>query len=129
MVLALDLIVFFQLIVILVTGSRDGRCRYRTLKRGAGAGEEPDDRVDHAGASGRRPGWAVPGPVNEFLGILGAAATPGALFAIGASLAGQIGRAAVGRGLAERSASWCCTRRRSPSRRCCCFPVDPSTRR
>jgi predicted permease len=32
-------------------------------------------------------GWDVPGPVNEFLGILGAAATPGALFAIGASLA------------------------------------------
>jgi hypothetical protein len=29
----------------------------------------------------------VPGPVNDFLTILGAAATPGALFAIGASLA------------------------------------------
>jgi hypothetical protein len=34
-------------------------------------------------------GLDVPGPVNEFLGILGAAATPGALFAIGASLAGK----------------------------------------
>jgi predicted permease len=34
-------------------------------------------------------GWAVPEPVNEFLAILGAAATPGALFAIGASLAGK----------------------------------------
>jgi len=32
-------------------------------------------------------GVAVPVPVNEFLAILGAAATPGALFAIGASLA------------------------------------------
>jgi malonate transporter and related proteins len=29
----------------------------------------------------------VPAPVNEFLDLLGAAATPGALFAIGASLA------------------------------------------
>jgi malonate transporter len=31
----------------------------------------------------------VPMPVNEFLGLLGAAATPCALFAIGASLAGR----------------------------------------
>ena len=29
----------------------------------------------------------MPAPVNEFLALLGAAATPGALFAIGASLA------------------------------------------
>jgi predicted permease len=31
----------------------------------------------------------IPVPVNEFLEILGGAATPGALFAIGASLAGK----------------------------------------
>jgi predicted permease len=31
----------------------------------------------------------IPGPVNNFLEILGAAATPGALFAIGASLASK----------------------------------------
>jgi predicted permease len=31
----------------------------------------------------------VPGPMNDFLTILGGAATPGALFAIGASLAGK----------------------------------------
>ena len=31
----------------------------------------------------------IPGPMNEFLGILGGAATPGALFAIGASLASK----------------------------------------
>jgi predicted permease len=31
--------------------------------------------------------WPIPGPMNEFVSILGAAATPGALFAIGASLA------------------------------------------
>jgi len=46
-------------------------------------------------------GWSwlqipLPGPLDEFLTLLGAAATPGALFAIGASLAGrQLGRLAV----------------------------------
>ncbi|MEO5614751.1 MAG: AEC family transporter, partial [Cypionkella sp.] len=34
-------------------------------------------------------GWALPVPVNEFMTMLGAAATPCALFAIGASLAGR----------------------------------------
>ena len=34
-------------------------------------------------------GWALPLPVNEFMVMLGAAATPCALFAIGASLAGR----------------------------------------
>jgi malonate transporter len=51
MVLALDLIVFSTLIVILVTGSREGQVTYRTLKQcGSGPAEEPDDRVDRAGA-------------------------------------------------------------------------------
>lgn len=34
-------------------------------------------------------GVPIPEPVNQFLSILGAAATPGALFAIGASLASK----------------------------------------
>ena len=34
-------------------------------------------------------GVPLPGPVNQALTLLGAAATPGALFAIGASLAGK----------------------------------------
>ena len=34
-------------------------------------------------------GWDLPVPVNEFVTILGGAATPGALFAIGASLASK----------------------------------------
>jgi malonate transporter len=34
-------------------------------------------------------GWALPVPATEFFDILGAAATPGALFAIGASLASK----------------------------------------
>ena len=40
-----------------------------------------------AGLAWSTTGWAIPAPVGEFLSILGAAATPGALFAIGASLA------------------------------------------
>ena len=42
-----------------------------------------------AGLAWSATGQPVPGPVNDFMGILGAAATPGALFAIGASLAGR----------------------------------------
>ena len=34
-------------------------------------------------------GIPIPAPMNDFLSILGGAATPGALFAIGASLAGK----------------------------------------
>ncbi|MFZ9133486.1 MAG: AEC family transporter, partial [Gemmobacter sp.] len=34
-------------------------------------------------------GWTMPAPAADFLTMLGAAATPGALFAIGASLAGR----------------------------------------
>lgn len=42
-----------------------------------------------AGLGWSATGAAVPEPVNEFLALLGGAATPGALFAIGASLAGK----------------------------------------
>ena len=34
-------------------------------------------------------GWRLPGPVDAYLGLLGAAAAPAALFALGASLAGR----------------------------------------
>jgi len=90
MVLALDLIVFSTLIVILVTGSRDGEVTYRTLRNvGLGLVKNPMIVSMTLGLVWSSTGWTVPGPVNEFLGILGAAATPGALFAIGASLAGK----------------------------------------
>ena len=42
-----------------------------------------------AGLSWGGLGLPMPAPLDEFLSILGAAATPGALFAIGASLAGR----------------------------------------
>jgi malonate transporter len=90
MVLALDLIVFSTLIVILVTGSREGQVTYRTLRNvGLGLLKNPMIVSITLGLIWSSTGWTVPGPVNEFLAILGAAATPGALFAIGASLAGK----------------------------------------
>ncbi|MBO6601659.1 MAG: AEC family transporter [Roseicyclus sp.] len=90
MVLALDLVVFSSLIVILITGSRDGRMSLGVLKTvGLGLVKNPMIVSITLGLLWSSTGWAVPGPVNEFLAILGAAATPGALFAIGASLAGK----------------------------------------
>ncbi|AHM03528.1 malonate transporter [Roseibacterium elongatum DSM 19469] len=90
MVLTLDLVVFSSLIVILVTGSREGRVRLSTLKTvGLGLLKNPMIVSIVLGLAWSSTGWDVPGPINEFLAILGAAATPGALFAIGASLAGK----------------------------------------
>lgn len=88
LVLAVDLIVFGSLIVILITGSRDGRMSLGILKTvGLGLLSNPMIVSIVLGLSVSTFEIPIPGPVNEFLGILGAAATPGALFAIGASLA------------------------------------------
>lgn len=90
MVLATDLIVFSSLIVILVTGSRDGRMSLAILGTvGKGLLKNPMIVSITLGLLWSSTGLAVPVPVNEFLTILGAAATPGALFAIGASLASK----------------------------------------
>ena len=88
MVLATDLIVFGSLIVILITGARDGRMSLGILRSvGAGLLANPMIVSIVLGLIVSSFSLPVPGPVNEFLAILGAAATPGALFAIGASLA------------------------------------------
>ncbi|MCK0095966.1 AEC family transporter [Yoonia sp. F2084L] len=88
MVLAVDLIVFGSLIVILVTGSRDGRMSPRILWTVAvGLIKNPMIVSISLGLLVSANNVPIPGPVNEFLTLLGAAATPGALFAIGASLA------------------------------------------
>jgi len=90
MVLAVDLIVFGSLIVILVTGARDGRMSLGILRTvGLGLLKNPMIVSIVLGL-----GWSalrlpIPAPMNDFLSILGAAATPGALFAIGASLASK----------------------------------------
>ncbi len=88
LVLAVDLIVFGSLIVILITGSRDGRMSPVILVTVfTGLIKNPMIVSITLGLTVSSFGWAVPVPVNEFLVLLGAAATPGALFAIGASLA------------------------------------------
>ena len=90
LVLAVDLIVFGSLIVILITGARDGRVSLRILRTvGLGLLKNPMIVSICLGL-----GWSalrlpIPGPLNDFVTILGAAATPGALFAIGASLASK----------------------------------------
>jgi hypothetical protein len=88
--LAVDLVVFSSLIVILITGYRDGRVSPRILGTVAlGLLKNPMIVSIVAGFAWSATGWPLPGPVNEVLVLLGAAATPGALFAIGASLASK----------------------------------------
>ena len=88
--LAVDLIVFSSLIVILVTGSREGASGLHLL-RSIGAGLLKNPMIIAIGLGFVWSGFAIPipTPMNEFLAILGGAATPGALFAIGASLASK----------------------------------------
>ncbi|MBM1689693.1 AEC family transporter [Sulfitobacter geojensis] len=86
--LAIDLIVFSSLIVILITGSRDGQVSLRMLRNiGVGLLKNPMIVAISAGFLWSGLQIPIPDPMNDFLAILGGAATPGALFAIGASLA------------------------------------------
>ncbi len=90
MVLAVDLIFFGSLVVILITGSRDGRMSLGILRTvGGGLIRNPMIVSIVLGFTWSSFAIPIPGPMNEFLAILGGAATPGALFAIGASLAGK----------------------------------------
>ena len=90
MVLAIDLIVFSSLITILITGTRDGRMSAAVLGTvGKGLLKNPMIVSIALGLGFSAASVPIPDVVNDFLGLLGAAATPGALFAIGASLAGK----------------------------------------
>ena len=90
LVLATDLIVFSSLIVILINGARDGRMSLGVLRTvGLGLIRNPMIVSIVAGITWSALAWPIPAPVNDFLTILGGAATPGALFAIGASLASK----------------------------------------
>ncbi|GGH33216.1 hypothetical protein SAMN05444007_107259 [Cribrihabitans marinus] len=90
LVLTVDLVVFSSLIVILINAGRDGRLRLGTLRLIAlGLVRNP---MIVSITLGMLWSWfqlPIPAPMNDFLSILGGAATPGALFAIGASLAGK----------------------------------------
>lgn len=90
MMLAVDLIVFSSLIVILITGSRDGRMHLGVLRTiGRGLIRNPMIVAIASGLLVSGFSVPIPVPVNEFMTLLGGAATPGALFAIGASLASK----------------------------------------
>jgi predicted permease len=86
--LSVDLIIFSSLIVILITGSRGAGLSlgiFRTVVMGLVKNPMIVSVVlGIAWSSWELP---MPAPAEEFLALLGAAATPGALFAIGASLA------------------------------------------
>ncbi|MEI4485015.1 AEC family transporter [Frigidibacter sp. MR17.14] len=95
MMLTIDLIVFASLVTMLVAGSRAGRISpalFKALARGLARNPMIVSMV--AGIVWSQLGLPLPGPAKEFLVQLGGAATPCALFAIGASLAA--------RGAAER---------------------------
>jgi malonate transporter len=88
MVLSIDLIVFSSLITLIITGVREGRMSFGIFRvLGVGLLKNPMIVSMVLGLAWAGTGAAVPVPVNEFLTLLGAAATPTALFAIGASLA------------------------------------------
>lgn len=90
MILAVDLIVFGSLIVMIIVGSRDGRMSLAILRTlGIGLVKNPMIVSIVLGLSWSASGVPIPNPLNEFVMILGNAATPGALFAIGASLASK----------------------------------------
>ncbi|MDA3857993.1 MAG: AEC family transporter [Roseovarius sp.] len=89
-VLAIDLIVFGSLVVILITGSRDGRMSLGILRTvGLGLLKNPMIVSIVLGLTWSGLRLPIPDPMNDFVAILGGAATPGALFAIGASLASK----------------------------------------
>ncbi|MEM7074481.1 MAG: AEC family transporter [Pseudomonadota bacterium] len=88
LVLAVDLLVFGSLIVVIVTGTREGRMSlgiFRTV--GLGLVRNPMIVSIFLGLAWSASGMPIPDVMNDFLAILGGAATPGALFAVGASLA------------------------------------------
>ncbi len=90
LVLAVDLLVFGSLIVVLITGSRDGRLSPAILLTvGRGLLANPMLVSIALGFGWSATGMEIPGPANAFLSLLGGAATPVALFVIGASLASK----------------------------------------
>jgi malonate transporter len=88
MVLSIDLIVFSTIVTLIITGVRQGRMSLGIIKALAiGLLKNPMIVSMALGLAWSATGFAVPAPINDFMALLGGAATPGALFAIGASLA------------------------------------------
>lgn len=90
LVLAVDLIVFSSLIVILISIGREGRLDWSIFGTiGKGLLANPMIVAIVLGLGFAALPVEMPAPAAEFLTLLGAAATPCALFAIGASLASK----------------------------------------
>ena len=90
LVLAVDLIVFSSLLTLGITALRGGTLSFGMARvLAVGLLSNPMIVSVVLGLAWGASGWDLPVPVNEFLTLLGAAATPCALFAIGASLAGR----------------------------------------
>lgn len=90
LVLAVDLIVFSSVLTLLITLFRSGRVTPDTFRLLAlGLVKNPMIVSTVLGLAWGASGRALWVPVQEFMILLGAAATPCALFAIGASLAGR----------------------------------------
>lgn len=88
LVLSIDMIVFSTLFTITITLSRDGRIdAHLPLKLAMSVLKNPMVVAMALGLGWSAADWQLPVLANEFLTLLGAAATPCALFAIGASLA------------------------------------------
>lgn len=90
MAVSIDLVLFSAIIVVLITIAREGRLSLGVLKTvGMGLIKNPMIVSVIAGLSWAALELPIPTPMADFLTLLGAAATPGALFAIGASLASK----------------------------------------
>lgn len=90
MAVSIDLILFSSVIVILITIAREGKLTLGSLRMIAmGLIKNPMIMSVIAGLSWAAFKLPIPVPMADFLTILGGAATPGALFAIGASLASK----------------------------------------
>lgn len=86
-VLTLDMLVFSTLITLIVTAARHGRLDAGTiLPILRGLAGNPMIASMAAGLIWSATRLPLPAPVDGFLALLGGASTPGALFAIGASL-------------------------------------------
>ena len=90
LILSIDLIVFSSLLTLLVTGAREGHMSLRIVRVLAmGLINNPMIVSIGLGLGISASGIGLHPVIDSFLTTLGAAATPGALFAIGASLASK----------------------------------------
>lgn len=90
LVLAVDLIVFSSILTMVITGLRAGRINRDIVGvLVLGLIRNPMIVSTVLGLAWGATGLGLAAPVQDFLSLLGAAATPCALFAIGASLAGR----------------------------------------